>query len=37
MGPLLEVLRELGGSASSREASDSIGRKLSIGEEIEMW
>lgn len=30
MGPLLDVLRELGGSASPREASDAIADKLNL-------
>ena len=34
MGPLLDVLRELGGSASPREASDGIATKLKVSEEI---
>lgn len=34
MGPLLDVLRELGGSASPREASDTIADKLKLSDEI---
>lgn len=33
MGPLLDVLRQLGGSASPREASDGIALKLGIPDE----
>lgn len=33
MGPLLDVLRELGGSASPREASDAIAEKLHLNAE----
>lgn len=34
MGPLLDVLRELGGSASPREASDAIAEKLRLSDEV---
>lgn len=34
MGPLLDVLRELGGSAAPREASDAIADKLGVSDEI---
>ena len=34
MGPLLDVLRQLGGSASPREASDGIALKLGIVEAL---
>lgn len=34
MGPLLDVLRELGGSASPREASDAIAEKMGLTDEI---
>ena len=36
MGPLLDVLRQLGGSASPREASDGIALKLGIADEDRM-
>ncbi len=34
MGPLLDVLRTLGGSASPREASDAVAEKLHLDEKI---
>lgn len=34
MGPLLDVLRDLGGSASPREASDAVAEKLKLDEKI---
>lgn len=34
MGPLLDVLRDLGGSASPREASDAVAEKLNLDEKV---
>lgn len=34
MGPLLDILRELGGSASPREASDAIAEKLRLDAKV---